>query len=246
MNLKLREEGLQIEAVLCMGNSIYAVALGVATTLIFYIFSKEGVNLFNNFFKEDLFIKIPSLILVPILALYYIFDWHDFNLATYFDKKIGVSQMYQWIICVLLISFLAICAFNKSLILEAFFSSIYFLQVLKKRDSLFELGGTETINEAFLKGQNKLKYNSLKFIIRFLGYLILFILTFLFVFWLLKIFLSSVPWITTINNNFFPIILLFLAWIILLTWGLNLWLKFFRSKHCIEIQYKKEIVRMNT
>lgn len=147
----VRSEGLQLEAVLNMGNCVYSVLLGTISALIVYVFTKDGIW---ADIQADCPFRVVSLFLLLLLITYYMIDWHDLNRASYFDKKIGMGQMGRWILCILLVgmlSVLAVCG-KLSALVAVSASYIPFSLLLRNRELGLDKQGN-SITEAFVKGR---------------------------------------------------------------------------------------------
>jgi len=152
----IRKEGLQTEAVLNMGNCIYSVMLGTISAIIMYLFTTDQIL---PKIYDELPVRAPSYMMFLLLILYYMVDWHDMNRVAYFDRMIGMRQMCRWIVCVLLLGWLAILALFGSLSLIAFITALYTPLAMSFRDQDLNYPTHEGKNhqESFLMGINHAK-----------------------------------------------------------------------------------------
>jgi len=117
MDTPLRHEGLQIEATLSMGNSLYSILLAAIIGAMALVL-RDG-TVFDALPKAENHawsLVVLTACTAVLLIAYYIMDWHDLNRVPYFDKKIGILQMTSWMaaICVLSLSLiLYICALGS-------------------------------------------------------------------------------------------------------------------------------------
>lgn len=149
MRTPIREEGLQIDAVLNMGNSLYAILLatviGTAGVLI------KTDELFAR--SAALYLRFISGGIVLLLVVYYLVDWHDLNLVPYFDKQIGMSQMAKWILCIIIITLASVMSLSGQIDKVALMTGIYMTPVLWFRDKeIGEPDGEMEIRVAYWKG----------------------------------------------------------------------------------------------
>lgn len=105
MNTPIKKEGLQIEAALNMGNSLYSILLATMLGATAVLLQTEGlISLLTAFTTIGFYVRIISLATVILLVIYYIVDWHDLNQVAYFDEVIGKSQMSLWMLCICIVS----------------------------------------------------------------------------------------------------------------------------------------------
>lgn len=107
MSYPLREEGLQINAVLSMGNSLYAVLVGIIISVITVVVSSTDITVFGMAQPQ----QIPTVICHSALSLlvllwiaYYLIDWHDLNCIPFIDENLGMRQMLIYFIAIFAIS----------------------------------------------------------------------------------------------------------------------------------------------
>lgn len=159
----VRAEGLQLEAVLNMGNCVYSVLLGTVSALIVYLFTKDGI--WTEIQSDSPFRFVSLLWLLPLVA-YYMIDWHDLNRASYFDKKIGMGQMCRWILCIILVGMLCVLAVcgKLSAMIAVSTSYIPFSLLLRNRELGLDKKG-QTILDAFNQGRVYERLSILKWVL---------------------------------------------------------------------------------
>lgn len=110
MNVPVRTKGLQVEAVLCLGNSLYSVLVAGIIGAAVLILSDTGAlaQLTNARASGGLASYALSMVrpftLTALLAAYFVFDWYDLNQVTYCDTKIGRAQLFLWLLAICILS----------------------------------------------------------------------------------------------------------------------------------------------
>lgn len=221
----VRAEGLQIEAVLNMGNCIYSVLLGTISALIVYVSTHDGVM---PQVVADASVRIPVFLLLPLLLIYYLVDWHDLNRAPFFDEKIGMGQMCRWMLCILLIGAMAVSTVRGALASLTFITSLYIPLTTRFRNKELGLKGNEKDHEeSFLKGRiyERAKYkNRFAVLVAFLGAAF------------------AVYFHFYLSEN--GIARCTLTWMIILAWALMAVSKWRRSRRKIEPAYRHAVAGM--
>jgi hypothetical protein len=149
MQTLIRKEGLQIDAILNMGNSLYAILLAT-------VIGMAGILIKT----DELFIKSTEVYsrcisggVFVLLLIYYLIDWYDLNLAPYFDKKIGLAQMAKWMLCIIIVTLSSLMALSGQINIVGLLTGFYMAPVMCKRDK--EIGvpkGTMEIGTVYWKG----------------------------------------------------------------------------------------------
>ena len=223
----IRTSGLQIQAVLSMGNSLYAVLVGTTTGAISIILTNK-----NIFGEQQIFFGLYHIVLlltVVLITIYFLIDWHDLNRAAFIDDDIGISQMVQWVVAILLIS-ISIILCGVGIPLPCSILSFAYLPLsLRLRDNLIHpIGLTEqekTAGDGYEKAQKDEKVKNIKLVTNILQWIYFFLLLAT----LCQLFFISMEIKTTQVVYSFGC---FLAWLLALI------VKCYRSKYVIEPSYK--------
>jgi len=153
----LRTEGLQIDASLSMGNSLYAVLVGIIVSVIAVVVSSGEIGIFGTGgeHKVSTFCCIALTAVVLLWIVYYLIDWHDLNRAPFIDDNIGMKQMLGYFVCIFLISVCIAFALLGQINYVIIIASIYCPTVGRFRNELWD-GPPEkgTLAEAFELGKD--------------------------------------------------------------------------------------------
>ena len=149
MQTPIRKEGLQIEAVLNMGNSLYAILLATVIGMAGILIKTD--ELFVK--SAEVYLRCISGGVFLLLIVYYLIDWYDLNLAPYIDEKIGLAQMAKWMLCIIIVTLSSLMALSGRIDIIALLTGFYHAPVMYGRDK--EIGipeGKMEITTAYWKG----------------------------------------------------------------------------------------------
>ncbi len=153
MTYPLRERGLQIDSTLTMGNSLYAVLVGVIVSVITVVLSSRDLGVFG-LSEGHLSCRLCMLVVVLLWIAYYLVDWHDLNRVPFIDEYIGMTQMLAYFVCILVISVCITLALLGNISLVAVIASVYCPLVARFRNKLLdEAPESGTLAEAFERGK---------------------------------------------------------------------------------------------
>lgn len=129
MSYPLREEGLQVDSAISMGNSLYAIMVGVIISVIVVVLG-SNTSVISLFGKSSpgtspLFWNICMGIIASCWIAYYIYDWHDLNLVVIYDKKVAMKEMFTYFLCIFSISLCVVLALLGRIAFLAIVESIY-------------------------------------------------------------------------------------------------------------------------
>ncbi len=113
MSYPLRKEGLQVDSAISMGNSLYAIMVGIIISVVIVVLtsSRPAISIFGPYGEMD---KWPWMACLGLIALswilYYIYDWHDLNLVVVYDNKVAMKEMLTYFLCIFCISLCVVLA----------------------------------------------------------------------------------------------------------------------------------------
>lgn len=156
MPYPLRGDGLQIDSVLSMGNSLYAVLVGIIVSVLAVVFTNREMGMFGTARGAD----VPwlwcgcMLAIVVLWVLYYMIDWHDLNRVPFFDTEMGMAQMLKYFACIFLISMCITFAILGMSASVAILTSVYCPIAIRFRNGLIDAPPQDgTLAEAFNHGK---------------------------------------------------------------------------------------------
>jgi hypothetical protein len=142
MSYPLREEGLQVDSAISMGNSLYAIMVGVIISVIVVVLgsSASAISLFGNSAPgtNPLLWNICMGVIAACWLAYYIYDWHDLNLVVIYDKKVAMKEMLTYFLCIFSISLCVVLALLGKIVFLAVIESIYSPSVAIFRNKLID------------------------------------------------------------------------------------------------------------
>jgi hypothetical protein len=132
----IRAKGLQIDAVLCLGNSLYAIFFGlVIVELVSFIGGNPPpIYPLTASLTHDSFVNTVGVLVGLLLCFYYTLDWYDLNRAPYIDEEVGGLQLLVWMVCILFTSLVLVLAVRGIPIWLMVISAIYVTLTVLLRD----------------------------------------------------------------------------------------------------------------
>ena len=142
MSYPLRKAGLQVDSAISMGNSLYAIMVGVIISVIVVVLSSSAPKkaLFGgNVFGIDAFLwKACMVVITGCWIAYYLYDWHDLNLVVIYDKKVAMKEMLTYFFCIFSISLCVVLTLLGKIVMLAIIESIYSPMVALFRNKLID------------------------------------------------------------------------------------------------------------
>lgn len=245
MDTPIKKEGLQIEAALNMGNSLYSILLATmlgATALLLQ--TDELISLLTAFKTIDFYVRMISAVTVILLVVYYIVDWHDLNQVAYFDEVIGKAQMTLWMLCICIVSLSSVLSIliirlsspvsmlNQATVV-AVLTAIYIPTTFVYRNKLIkepELPKKTTPKEAFEQGREHEKLTMAEKNKRTRSLVCAIVASLLWIFGTVCVYRLNTEWRC-----------LLIYAITCLGWLVALFLKFRRSEKYVSVQYREFI-----
>ena len=215
MKLPTREKGLQIGAVLSLGNCLYSVLMACIASVIGYSLANLDWSTLPSFANTFKFWALGATFFLA--SAYYFFDWYDLNQVTYYDKKLGRLQIFLWVLSVCVLSVTIYSSLKGTALITLILAVSYIPFTILVRDHLILPDNKKGANHNFKCGM------------LLIGIIIVVLATVCFL-----IYLRIEHGAEKCDNNWFTGIGV-LLWVIALIW------KIIRSFTNIAIHYEKAI-----
>jgi len=165
MNYPIRDKGLQVDAAISMGNSLYAVLVGVIIGVLIVLLSDSENKMclfgFGNTAGNSLVSGGCMAFALLLWLIYYFLDWYDLNMVLVYDNYMGPRQVLFYFFCILAISLCVVLSLLGKANLLVIIASIYASLVTLLRDKLIDAAPMNSTNQEAYNYAKQVQWDSI-------------------------------------------------------------------------------------